>query len=357
MPIKQSIWRIGQKPTALVHSKLKNEEILEDMIENDSSIIEDEWLIIGRQVVTKHKKEIDLLAIAPDGSLVVIELKKSKTPRDVVAQAIDYATWVEGLKADEISKIFESYSKGQNLKDAFKTKFHVELEEENLNQSHQMVIVASELDEATERIIQYLTERGIAINAVFFEVFSDGPEQFLSRRWFVDPATVQSGITDHAATKEPWNGEFFVSFGDDSQRSWEDARKYGFVSAGGGAWYSRTLNLLKSGDRIWVRIPKVGYVGVGIVEGESIPASEFEVDENGKVIPILDIKTTANYGSRVNTDDQEYFVKIKWIKTFSRAEAYDELGFFGNQNSVCKPTAPRWRSTVEHLKMKFQIIQ
>jgi hypothetical protein len=48
-------------------------------------------------------------------------------------------------------------------------------------------------------------------------------------------------------------------------------------------------------------------------------------------------------------------VKIKWVKTFSRAEAYDELGFFGNQNTVCKPTAPRWRSTVEHLKDKFQV--
>jgi hypothetical protein len=96
-------------------------------------------------------------------------------------------------------------------------------------------------------------------------------------------------------------------------------------------------------------------VGVGIVEGESIPASEFEVDENGKAVPILDIKTSAKYGSRVNTDDQEYFVKVKWIKTFSRAEAYDELGFFGNQNSVCKPTAPRWRSTVERLKFKFNI--
>jgi hypothetical protein len=99
----------------------------------------------------------------------------------------------------------------------------------------------------------------------------------------------------------------------------------------------------------------VGYVGVGIVEGESIPANEFEVDENGKPISILDIKTSAKYGSRVNTEDQEYFVKIKWIKTFSRAEAYDELGFFGNQNTVCKPTAPRWRSTVEHLKNRFAI--
>jgi hypothetical protein len=355
MPIKQAMWRIGQKPTALASSKLKNEEILEDMIESDPTILEDEWLIIGRQVVTKHKKEIDLLAIAPDGSLVVIELKKSKTPRDVVAQAIDYASWVEGLKSDDISSIFENYSKGGNLKEAFKTKFNAELEEENLNQSHQMVVVASELDDATERIIQYLSERGIAINAVFFEVFSDGTDQFLSRRWFVDPAQVQTFGTDRTSIKEPWNGEFFVSFGDDSQRSWEDARKYGFISAGGGAWYSRTLNLLKPSDRIWVRIPKVGYVGVGIVESEAIPASEFEVVDGEKTTSILEIKTSAKYGSRVDTEEQEYFVKVKWLTTLPRAEAYDELGFFGNENSVCKPTAPRWRNTVEHLKSRFDI--
>jgi len=356
MPIKQSIWRIGQKPTPLMPSKLENEELLEEMIESDASILEDEWLLIGRQVVTKYKKEIDLLAIAPDSSLVIIELKKSKTPRDVVAQAIDYASWVEHLKADEISSIYENYSKGKNLKEAFQNKFHVELEEENLNQSHQMVIVASELDDVTQRIINYLSERGIAINAVFFEVFSDGKEQFLSRRWFVDPAEVQSSQSSPASNKEPWNGEFFVSFGDDEQRSWEDARKYGFISAGGGIWYSRTLNLLKPNNRIWVRIPKDGYVGVGVVESEVIPASEFEVEEGGKRVSILDATTSAHYGSsKVNTEDQEYFVKVKWINTYSREQAYDELGFFGNQNSVCKPTAARWRSTVENLKNKFGI--
>jgi hypothetical protein len=355
MPIKQAIWKVGDKPTPLAPSSLKDEKLLENMIETDPSILAEEWLIIGRQVQTAFGGYVDLLAIAPDGSLVVIELKRHKTPREVVAQAIDYASWVETLEADAISSIYEKYSSGGSLDEAFLARFKVSLHEENLNQTHQIVVVAAELDSSTERIISYLAARDIAVNAVFFEVFSNGTDQFLVRRWFVDPAEIQSAQASTSTNKEPWNGEFFVSFGDDEQRSWEDARKYGFVSAGGGAWYSRTLNLLKSGDRVWVRIPKVGYVGVGIVEGESIPASEFEVDENGKAVPILDIKTSAKYGSRVNTDDQEYFVKVKWIKTFSRAEAYDELGFFGNQNSVCKPTAPRWRSTVEHLKDKFEI--
>ncbi|MFC7694153.1 hypothetical protein ACFQY5_36115 [Paeniroseomonas aquatica] len=31
----------------------------------------------------------------------------------------------------------------------------------------------------------------------------------------------------------------------------------------------------------------------------------------------------------------------------------DEIGLFGNQNTVCKPTTPKWRSTVERLKTHF----
>ena len=53
-------------------------------------------MIIGRQEDTGFGGRIDLLAIAPDGTLILIELKRGRTPREVVAQAIDYATWLEG---------------------------------------------------------------------------------------------------------------------------------------------------------------------------------------------------------------------------------------------------------------------
>ena len=46
-----------------------------------------------------------------------------------------------------------------------------------------------------------------------------------------------------------WNQEYYVSFGSGT-RCWSDARKYGFISAGGGTWYSNTLKLLSPGDRI-----------------------------------------------------------------------------------------------------------
>lgn len=356
MPIKTSIWKVGANPITLLPSQLKDEKLLEDMIEHMPSILEEQWLIIGRQVVTTYQKKIDLLAIAPDSSLVIIELKRNRTDREVVAQAIDYATWIEDLKPEDLESIYAKYSGGKNLREVFKNKFRFPIDEESLNQSHQMVVVASELDSRTERIIKYLSERGISINVVFFEVFTDGEDQFLARRWFVDPATVQGSQTTTASKREPWNGEFFVSFGDDESRDWEDARKYGFVSAGGGAWYSRTLNLLELQGRIWVRIPGVGFVGVGLVESEPIPASEFYVENDGAKVPIIKLNSKADYGaSRNDPEAEEFFVRVKWLKTVSRDKAYDEIGFFGNQNSVCRPTVARWGSTVEKLKGKFQI--
>ncbi|MEA2488369.1 MAG: hypothetical protein QOH21_161 [Acidobacteriota bacterium] len=51
----------------------------------------------------------------------------------------------------------------------------------------------------------------------------------------------------------------------------------------------------------------------------------------------------------------EYFVPVKWLQTFSLEEAITEIGFFGNQNSVCKPVTPKWRTTVERLKTHFPL--
>lgn len=49
---------------------------------------------------------------------------------------------------------------------------------------------------------------------------------------------------------EPWNGEFYVSFGHSATRSWAEAVQYGFICGGGGAWYSRTLQILKPDDSV-----------------------------------------------------------------------------------------------------------
>jgi hypothetical protein len=260
MPIQHALWKIGQTPTTLSQCTLANDQQLEEMIVTAPEILSAEWMLIGRQEQTGMGGRIDLLAIAPDASLVLIELKRKQNPREIVAQALDYASWVEKLTADKINQIYQRFSGGggRSLDEAFEQRFGTELDEEQLNASHQIVLVAAELDDASERIIGYLNARDVAINVLFFQVFQCGGDRLLSRAWLIDPGETQANV---AATtrapgeaREPWNGEFYVSFG--GGRSWEDAQKYGFVSAGGGSWYTQTLKQLSPGDRVWVKIRK-----------------------------------------------------------------------------------------------------
>jgi hypothetical protein len=69
---------------------------------------------------------------------------------------------------------------------------------------------------------------------------------------------------------------------------------------------------------------------------------------------VLEISKRANYGAFLNDPERcEYFLPVRWLQTVSVENAVQEVGLFGNQNTVCKPTTPKWRSTVERLKEKF----
>ncbi len=356
MPIHTTLWKVGANPEELKPASLASEKLLEEMIVSSPRLLSDEWMLIGRQENTGYGGIIDLLAIAPDSSLVLIELKRDRTPRDVVAQSLDYATWVERLLPQDISAIYTRFSGGKNLSAEFVSRFGVNLDEDNLNASHQIIIVASSLDASTERIIGYLSDREIPINVLCFQVFSSGNSQFISRSWLIDPAETQvNAATSPEAHAEPWNGEFYHSFGHGSERSWEDAVEYGFICAGGAPWYSRTLQLLAPGDRVWVKIPGAGFVGVAKVLGRSESAKVFHINTIDGPKPVLEVAKRATYHSACVEDDQtcEYFVPVKWLQTVPVEHAVQEIGMFGNQNSICKPTTPKWRQTVDRLKEHF----
>ena len=353
MAIKQAIWRVAASPVLLPGASLPSEKGLEDMIVAAPQILSDEWMLIGRQEYTAAGGRIDLLAIAPDAGLVLIELKRGRTPREVVAQAIDYASWVQGLTSADISGIYQRFKSGRSLAADFRAAFGQPLDEDSLNANHQIVVVSAELDDSSERIVRYLNDRGVAINVLCFQVFDDGQGQLMSRAWLLDPVRAQPGVVAGVkGPSEPWNGEFYASFGEGPSRSWAEAVKFGFISGGGGPWYSGTLQLLHPGDRIWVKIPGVGDVGVGRVIGEAQRATEFTVPTSNGPRPVLDVLSTAPF-LRPAADDperSEYFVPINWLEHRPLKEAIQEIGLFGNQNTVCKPVTPKWRHTVERLE-------
>jgi hypothetical protein len=364
MPLELSVWRIDEGLTAVPATGLDLESRLEDLLDADITIANPGWMVIGRQVDTGFGSRVDLLAIDGVGNLVLLELKRDQTPREVIAQVLEYGAWVRNLRAEDLGPIYRRYVErfrpergSESFDQAFIKRFGVKELPEDLNQAHELVVVASQFDATSERIVEYLAdEHEVGINAVFFRVFKDGDREYLARAWLRDPAEVD--IESTAGPKGDWNGEFYASY-KGSDRDWEEARKYGFIGGGGGRFYSQTLSMLNPGDRVWVNVPGTGFVGVGRVTERVVPVEQFLVDgPNGARMPITDIPRLMVARTMKSTEDPEkaeYLVRVKWDKTVPESQAIKERGFFGNQNTIAKPRADSWRHTVERLKARLGV--
>lgn len=354
------LWRIGAsgEPIRVTSSTIPLESQLETLIARDPAILGEPLMIIGQQVVTGFGGIIDLLGIDGDGVLHVLELKRGRTPREVVAQVLDYASWAKELSHDDVLAIYADSRQQPPFEVAFSNVFGVGPPDE-LNAGHRLTIVAHDADPATERVVSYLSFFAVPINVVFFRYFEDDDRRYLARTWLIDegkPSRTTS-VQQRSGTKETWNGQdWYVALGEDSgARSWDDARKYGFVSAGGGAWFSRTLVNLPIGARIFTCIPKVGYVGVGTVIGEARPATEAVLEIDGEARQFTDLDLKGSY--RHERDDQdetlsEYIVPVTWIRDVHREKAVWIRGMFANQNSACKL---RNKFTLERLLEAFNL--
>ncbi len=208
------LWEIneGDQLNEVPVSQLNFEERIESWLEKDIRIVSDELMVIGRQVETAYGGIIDILCIDINGDIVIVELKKDKTPRDVTAQVLDYASWVEDLSHDQISEIADSYFRGNAaLDEAFKRRFDKDLPEV-INESHKMLVVASVIDSSTDRIIKYLSDKhGVSINAVTFNYYKkDGVKEYLSRLFLIDPLETEINVSKITKRKRALTFEQFV---------------------------------------------------------------------------------------------------------------------------------------------------
>ncbi|MGL5930109.1 MAG: endonuclease NucS domain-containing protein [Dermatophilaceae bacterium] len=356
------MWRIdGDTPKRLSSASLPSEATLEQYLEKDPSLLGERLLVIGRQTKTSHGKFIDLLAMDVEGNLNVLELKRDKTPRDVVAQVLDYGSWASTLDRDSVIDLANDHLEVP-FESAFEDVFGTSAPDE-LNAAVQLTIVATDLDAGSERIVTYLRTFGVPVNAVFFSYLEDDGRRYLARSWLArDEESIKVGASFATNTRNKraeWNGrDWFVSFGAYSGgRVWEDGRRYGFVSAGGGAWYSRTLRDLPKGARVNVCIPQQGYVAVGEVTG---PAKRFDATRvlvDGADVALASQPLVGTYehgteGEEESDETAEWVVPVRWVSTVPAEHAYWEKGMFANQNSACKL---RQEFTLERLAQHFQV--
>ena len=131
------LWRIGadDELTEISSASLDLESRLQEWLARDISIVDPALLVIGREVETDFGGFIDILCANEAGELVIVELKRDRTPREVTAQALDYASWVAGLSNERVTSIADA-NLGAGFEAAFTEKFGSDLPE-TLNGHHQ----------------------------------------------------------------------------------------------------------------------------------------------------------------------------------------------------------------------------
>jgi hypothetical protein len=175
------LWQVKAKDLQEIKCEsLNDEQRLQDWLVKDKSILEIDVLLIGRQVATTSGGAIDLLAIDAQANLVVLELKRDKTPHELVAQTLDHAAWVNALSYEQIDTITKGFT-GKPLGQAFSDHFGVSIPK-TVNASHSTLILTSELDDSSERIVRYLAEQHkVPIHVLFTAIFKTASGEFLGR--------------------------------------------------------------------------------------------------------------------------------------------------------------------------------
>jgi len=162
------------------------ETILETWLENNpDKIIENGDLsIIGRQVTTNLGSVIDLLAIDRQGDSVVIELKRNHTPRETLAQALEYTSFIEKLGIEQLEDILRNYTSDEaaNLAQYHREYFKLATDEAVVfNNDQRIVIVGQKITPEIRQTSSFLRNKGIKVTCLEFTFFkAEGGLRLLS---------------------------------------------------------------------------------------------------------------------------------------------------------------------------------
>ena len=154
MPTKPSLFKvnIAEKKThdmqEVDFSEMDVQEPrdIQEWVAANPDILGDELLIIAKEFAEfdQTRERLDLLAVAPDGQLVIIELKRDDTGEDAHWQAIKYASRFRGAKKDRLVEMLASYHQMEEEEARRKLLEHTDSNEEldRLNEN-QRIILAS----------------------------------------------------------------------------------------------------------------------------------------------------------------------------------------------------------------------
>ena len=166
-------------------ARAETEALLEDVFVRNPSLLMPGLELVGRQVPTSNGS-LDLLGLDSEGRLVVFELKRGTLTRQAVAQAIDYASWLDSLDDDELWVRIAENSGRNGIDDIenFEAWYDDHDNWDSLESLRpvRIVLVGLGADEAALRMARWLAKKGVKIDLLTFLGYRHGDRVLLARQ-------------------------------------------------------------------------------------------------------------------------------------------------------------------------------
>jgi hypothetical protein len=174
---------IKRVPEAELEQEAKLEQRL--VRTNGAKIGDVEVLYVGRQGSPGEGGIFDILGVDKRGDTVVVELKRGRTPRKVVAQALEYAGEIRNVDYDYLDERYREFLRDEqaytdlsdipSLRQAHQEYFNLEepLSEREFNDDQRLVVVGTDFSDVVLNMADFLREHGIDVVAVEYSTYRD----------------------------------------------------------------------------------------------------------------------------------------------------------------------------------------
>lgn len=223
--------------------EIKRERDLEDWLENSPmALVENEFILwIDRQPRAQDEEGTifpDLLGVDSEGNLVIVEFKRGRTPRTVVAQLLEYAAWAGKLPDSEIHQIAETYFdtrdgyQGKTFSDVFMEVFDMPETDElpSFNNVLRLFIVAEDIPSRISQVCRFLrTSYKMDVSCIAVSKFhTESGEEIINMEIGVgDEDVATSKAQQHTSPPSRWTGDKPVK-----QVVWEAVQEFTDGSVG-----------------------------------------------------------------------------------------------------------------------------
>lgn len=167
---------------------IKERKDLQEWIAKNPEVLSEELLIIQKEFAgfSDTHERLDLLALDKQGNLVIIENKLDDSGRDVVWQALKYASYCSRLDNENIKEMFGQYLKDNGREETadqlLEEFFGSEDYNENLNKgnSQRIIMVSGDFRKEVTSTVLWLLNFGLRIQCFKASAFKSGDNLFFS---------------------------------------------------------------------------------------------------------------------------------------------------------------------------------